>query len=408
MSDDTPCTTWELPVDETQGEAQRKSDRRDVGQKIIRIMEEVGGYIQKKGKNEFHKYKYVMEADVMDLVGKACLKHGLVIVPRTIRTKMEKMEALGSAKPFLLTTVKVVYDFIDTDTGSSLSVEMEGQGADNQDKGIYKAITGATKYALMKTLLLSSGDDPEQETGHTGITPHSDALAPNTLLDGVILGYTKKSGDAPHQIRIALEDGDMMFTQHRLPCTETLLTSCQGQQVQFAYRKQGKFSELTDIIPASVVKEDPVGLADELADELIPTNDWHHGVITAYGTKGGISKAGKPWTRHSIELMEDGGQKHRTSTFSLSRLAEHDDGIIDHTRTPQARPWNGEDIEQAIANRWHVTFFYEEEGKFKNLLRLQLVADLSDRPDAEAMDTMNINSDVRQARPWNGEEGEPT
>ena len=30
------------------------------------------------------------------------------------------------------------------------------------DKGIYKAITGANKYALLKTFLLEKGDDPEE------------------------------------------------------------------------------------------------------------------------------------------------------------------------------------------------------------------------------------------------------
>ena len=33
------------------------------------------------------------------------------------------------------------------------------------DKGIYKAITGANKYALLKLLQLATGDDPEDEIG---------------------------------------------------------------------------------------------------------------------------------------------------------------------------------------------------------------------------------------------------
>ncbi len=48
-----------------------------------------------------------------------------------------------------------------------------GAGAGNDrnkngvgDKGTYKAITGATKYALMKTFLLETGDDPEVASDH--------------------------------------------------------------------------------------------------------------------------------------------------------------------------------------------------------------------------------------------------
>jgi hypothetical protein len=37
-----------------------------------------------------------------------------------------------------------------------------GQAADNGDKALYKAMTGAVKYWLYKTFLVSTGDDPEQ------------------------------------------------------------------------------------------------------------------------------------------------------------------------------------------------------------------------------------------------------
>jgi hypothetical protein len=36
-----------------------------------------------------------------------------------------------------------------------------GEGEDRGDKAAYKAITGATKYWVMKTFLISTGDDPE-------------------------------------------------------------------------------------------------------------------------------------------------------------------------------------------------------------------------------------------------------
>ncbi len=39
-----------------------------------------------------------------------------------------------------------------------------GQGLDNADKGYYKAYTGAVKYFLMKTFMISTGDDPELDS----------------------------------------------------------------------------------------------------------------------------------------------------------------------------------------------------------------------------------------------------
>ena len=52
--------------------------------------------------------------------------------------------------------------------GNCIEFKCSGSGNDRSrsgavgDKGIYKAITGANKYALLKTFLLETGDDPEE------------------------------------------------------------------------------------------------------------------------------------------------------------------------------------------------------------------------------------------------------
>src|SRR5574340_328981 len=38
-----------------------------------------------------------------------------------------------------------------------------GEGQDRGDKATYKAMTGATKYALLKLFLIPTGDDPEKD-----------------------------------------------------------------------------------------------------------------------------------------------------------------------------------------------------------------------------------------------------
>jgi hypothetical protein len=52
---------------------------------------------------------------------------------------------------------------IDSDSGEVFAVQAVGTGKDNADKGAYKAYTGASKYVLMKTFLLATGDDPEDD-----------------------------------------------------------------------------------------------------------------------------------------------------------------------------------------------------------------------------------------------------
>jgi hypothetical protein len=60
-----------------------------------------------------------------------------------------------------MTTVFVSATFACADTGATYTVSWMGAGSDKSDKGLYKAYTGAVKYLLMKTFLISTNDDPE-------------------------------------------------------------------------------------------------------------------------------------------------------------------------------------------------------------------------------------------------------
>lgn len=60
------------------------------------------------------------------------------------------------------------FEIIDNETGYSISVKWYGQGMDYGDKAIYKSYTGALKYFLLDTFMISTGDDPENDNpeGH--------------------------------------------------------------------------------------------------------------------------------------------------------------------------------------------------------------------------------------------------
>jgi hypothetical protein len=63
-----------------------------------------------------------------------------------------------------ITRLKLTMGFIDGETGEKESFgPFFAEGADKSDKGSYKAMTGAVKYALLKTFLIPTGDDPEVE-----------------------------------------------------------------------------------------------------------------------------------------------------------------------------------------------------------------------------------------------------
>lgn len=119
---------------------------------------EAAGYVQKRGYNSHHKYYYTTEADLINEVRPLLVKHGL-----SLNIKVSDYIRNGS-----LTTVKVSIELVDIDTGWGEASVFYGEGHDSQDKGVYKAYTGAMKYFLMKSLLIPTGDDPEQEVGANG------------------------------------------------------------------------------------------------------------------------------------------------------------------------------------------------------------------------------------------------
>lgn len=121
--------------------------------KLAKVMGEIGR-IEKRGRNDFHKYDYVLESDLVDAVRGLLAKAGVMIFP-----SVESYEVHGD-----VTHLKVKFTMVDGESGQTIEAYGYGQGADKGDKGGYKAMTGATKYFLMKTFLIATGDDPEGDT----------------------------------------------------------------------------------------------------------------------------------------------------------------------------------------------------------------------------------------------------
>jgi len=137
------------------------SELKNLASKMLLIMNEVD-YIKKKGRNAFHNYNYAKETDVSAAFSKAMQKYNVfmfssIVDRQSIQYKTDK------GKDSFLITVKLEMTFIDATSGESFVGTFYGDGTDSGDKGIYKAMTGAQKYALMKTFLLETGDDPERD-----------------------------------------------------------------------------------------------------------------------------------------------------------------------------------------------------------------------------------------------------
>lgn len=130
--------------------------------KLCEVMEEVQ-YIQKTGYNSKQNYRYAQETDVVEKCRaelakrKVWLKHSVKEVTnnRTVKTR--------SGGEMTVIRAIVEFTFIDAESGERETFTEPGEGMDSGDKAIYKAITGALKYALMKSFMIPTGDDPEND-----------------------------------------------------------------------------------------------------------------------------------------------------------------------------------------------------------------------------------------------------
>jgi len=137
-----------------------EASSQKVAAKIIAVMGEIES-VSKKGTNVAQHYKYASEADVVEVVRAALIKHRLVVIPSVVNQMSVEIGATQAGNKWRLTEITVKYTWIDADSGESIETLICGQGVDTGDKGVYKAMTGANKYALLKTFQLPTDDDPE-------------------------------------------------------------------------------------------------------------------------------------------------------------------------------------------------------------------------------------------------------
>lgn len=121
-------------------------------EKLHAIMAEVN-FIEKDKTNEHFNYEYASEQAIKEALHPQLVKHKVLFA----------MDVTDVHKEGSITTIRVVYTFTDVETGEEITRTFAGCGADNQDKGLYKAITGAIKYILTTTFLIPTGDDAEKD-----------------------------------------------------------------------------------------------------------------------------------------------------------------------------------------------------------------------------------------------------
>lgn len=149
------------------------STSRNIYQRMHDIMQDVK-YIQKEDKKVNNQYTFVSHDAVTAKCRVALLKHGVFVKPYITKHCAEwydtKTEKWVDGKKQLVdgqslrTSVEMDMEFINIDNPEEkILISSIGYGLDSQDKGAGKAYSYAYKYALLKGLMLETGDDPEKD-----------------------------------------------------------------------------------------------------------------------------------------------------------------------------------------------------------------------------------------------------
>lgn len=144
---------------------------------VCAVMLEVG-IVEKGGRNDFHKYSYASEFDLCKALQPSMARHGLCLVPVAMALTRSDGPKTRNGKPQYLTEGPITYELRHS-SGEARQVMTWGCGIDGEDKGAYKAMTGAYKYALREVFLIPTGDDPDKdwrEKGAPVVLPRLEAV----------------------------------------------------------------------------------------------------------------------------------------------------------------------------------------------------------------------------------------
>lgn len=140
-----------------------------IARKILQVSKEID-HVAKDGKNTQQNYKYQAWDDVLPAVRDACIKFGLTLVPSfgVSHESVDTGQTSSGGKPIKKLFVAGTITLFNADDPAEAPIVMSwaGESLANDDKGVQKAITSATKYAYLKLFMIPCAEtvDPDAET----------------------------------------------------------------------------------------------------------------------------------------------------------------------------------------------------------------------------------------------------
>ena len=137
--------------------------------KVLAVSRSIGA-VEKNGLNQHFKFKFQAWDDVLPAVRNACVEHGVQITPTVNRVTHDGQHVL----------VEMAFSVRDTESDQRDEFVWFGESKGNDDKGIQKAITSCTKYALLKYLMIPIVDDTDTDADGPA-KPAAKAAAPTKV-----------------------------------------------------------------------------------------------------------------------------------------------------------------------------------------------------------------------------------
>lgn len=169
---------------------------KNIYQRLHEVMKKVE-YVQKGEKKDGIQYRFVSHDAVTAKVRPALVECGIVYHPKNMVVRQN-----GNR-----TEVELDIRFVNIDKPEDfVDVPSFGYGIDSQDKGPGKAISYAVKYALLKSLGLETGDDPEAD--NVDHTPEAKFTPENKSLQAEVITKIALSKDEA-EIQSVLDEYDV-------------------------------------------------------------------------------------------------------------------------------------------------------------------------------------------------------
>lgn len=156
-----------------------------IAQALAAVMADIGG-VGKDGENKQQNYRFRGVDAVVNAVGPALRKHGVIMVPHAGIPTEEKYQSKQGAN-MTRVVLPVTFDFVGP-AGDTISCHVYGESSDSGDKVMAKAHSVAWRVAMLQVFAIPTDDPDPDEHSHE----RADGPAQAPAVDWKALGWDDK------------------------------------------------------------------------------------------------------------------------------------------------------------------------------------------------------------------------